>query len=190
MRSHQQGRSTHPLLCVAHSLRGLFRPRRLLPEERDFLRREFADSLDCDSLRLAGGGQPLGRVAWQPMAALIQLSDGCFDADDPTRAVRQEALPIFAHEALHVWQRVHRHCALHVSVDGLWLGIAHGARAYRYDKQLQDPAALLGEFLAGNIERQGQMFEDYVRSNVHVLRARDPKFAAIAQYVRARQLGV
>jgi hypothetical protein len=71
----------------------------------------------------------------------------------------------------------------------LWLGIAHGVSAYRYDTRLADPAELLREFLAGNIERQGQMFEDYVRSNVHVLRARDPKFAAIAQYVRARVIG-
>jgi hypothetical protein len=189
MRSNYDSRWMGPVLRAARSLRAAFEPRRLLAEERNFLEREFGASLDFDALRIAGGGQPLGRVAWQPMAALIQLADSCFEADDPARAIRHEALPIFAHEALHVWQRVHRHCAVHVSVDGLWLGIAHGVRAYRYDTRLADPADLLREFLAGNIERQGQMFEDYVRSNVHVLRARDPKFADIAQYVRAKISG-
>ena len=125
------------------------------------------------------------------MAALIQLADCCFEAGDPARAIRHEALPIFAHEALHVWQRVHRHCAVHVAgvERACGSGAAHYVRAYRYDTRLADPAELLREFLAGNIERQGQMFEDYVRSNVHVLRDRDPKFAAIAQYVRARAIG-
>jgi hypothetical protein len=187
--SKQDSQWLVPLRRAARSLRALFEPRPLLAAERDFLEREFGASLDLDALRIAGGGQPLGRVAWQPMAALIQLADCCFEADDPARAIRHEALPIFAHEALHVWQRVHRHCTVHVSVDGLWLGIAHGVRAYRYDTRLAQPEALLREFLAGNIERQGQMFEDYVRSNVHALRGRDPKFAAIAQYVRARVIG-
>jgi hypothetical protein len=131
----------------------------------------------------------LGRVAWQPAAALIQLADACFEASDPLCAVRSEAYPIFAHEALHVWQRVHRHCEVHVSLDGLWLGLVRGREAYAYDRSLLDPALVLREFLAGNIERQGQMFEDYVRSNVDAAHARDPKFVAVADYVRARARG-
>ncbi|HEY2733234.1 MAG TPA: hypothetical protein VGI70_04580, partial [Polyangiales bacterium] len=139
---------------VLSSIAGLARTRLLRTDERTFLAREFGRSLPLDRLRIAGGGHPLGRLAWQPMAALIQFADACFEAGDAQRSVTQAALPILAHEALHVWQRVHRQCAVHVSVDGVWLGIAQGRRAYRYDDTLTDPHALLSHFLAGNIERQ------------------------------------
>jgi hypothetical protein len=189
MRSSPTLEARQPLTRAARSLRALLRPRGLLSEERRFLEREFGGSLDLDALRISGGGQPLGRLAWQPMAARIQLADICFEAGDPERPVRHDALPILAHEALHVWQRVHRVCAVHVSVDGLWLGLTRGARAYLYDKTLEQPDALLAAFLAGNIEQQGQIFEDYVRSNVSVLQARERKFAAVAEYVRGQPLG-
>jgi hypothetical protein len=166
------------------SVRALVRPRALLPPERLFLAREFAASLDLDALRLAGGGHPFGRLGWQPLAALIQLADDCFEADDPSQPVRASVYPVLAHEALHVWQRVHRQCRVNVSVDGLWLGVMHGRDAYAYDRQLDQPAALLREFLAGNIERQGQIFEDYVRSNVHDPASRDGRFLDVACYVR------
>jgi hypothetical protein len=166
------------------SLRGLRRRRELLEPEREFLRREFADSLDLTTLRIAGGGQPIGRIAWQPMAALIQFADVCFEARDPSRPLRDVAYPVLAHEALHVWQRVHGHYALHVSVDGLWLGLSRGRAAYVYDTSLRDPAAVLSAFLAGNIEQQGQIFEDYVRSNVFQVEARDARFSHVAHYVR------
>ena len=168
------------------SLRGLRTARRLTLRETAFLEREFGSSLQLDKLRIAGGGHPLGRVAWQPVAALMQFADSCFEQGAPARDLRQEFYPILAHEALHVWQRVHKHCALHVSVDGLWLGIASGRSAYAYDRSLLDPDAVLREFRSGNIERQGQMFEDYVRSGVEAPHARDPKFAALAEYVRSK----
>jgi hypothetical protein len=170
-------------------LRALLRPRALLASELAFLQREFGHSLELSAVRIAGGGHPLGRVAWQPAAALIQLADGCFEASDPLCPVQPEAYPVFAHEALHVWQRVHRQCEVHVSVDGLWLGLVAGRAAYAYDRSLLDPELVLREFLAGNIERQGQMFEDYVRSNVEAAHARDPKFAAVADYVRRKPRG-
>jgi len=173
------------LFSAVHSLRGLIRSRPLLGSECEFLEREFGPSLELGRIRLAGGGQPFGRVAWQPAAALIQLADFCFEQRDPQCAVSPAVYPILAHEALHVWQRVHKQCALHVSVDGLWLGLVRGRAAYGYDRALADPQLVLEEFLAGNIERQGQMFEDYVRSNVQLVHARDPKFVAVADYVRA-----
>jgi hypothetical protein len=176
------------LLRVAvGSLRGLLRSRALLASEREFLAYEFGPSLELERLRIAGGGQPLGRVAWQPAVALIQMADSCFEQNDPQQSVRLSAYPIFAHEALHVWQRVHKQCAVHVSVDGVWLGLARGRSAYAYDRRLEDPALVLREFLAGNIERQGQMFEDYVRSNVQLIHARDPRFQAVAEYVREKR---
>jgi hypothetical protein len=168
------------------ALRGLLRQRGLLPDEHTFLALEFGASLDLERVRIAGGGHPLGRIAWQPAAALIQMADVCFEASDPTRSVRREWYPVLAHEALHVWQRVHRHCVVHVSLDGLWLGVVRGRQAYDYDRKLRDPAEVLREFLVGNIERQGQMFEDYVRSHVVDPQARDGRFAQVAHYVRSQ----
>ena len=180
------------LCCMAsplHPLRSLgafFRPRPLLELERAFLAEEFGESLDLSRIALAGGGHPLGRIGWQPLAARIQLADACFEQDDPERPVRERLWPVLAHEALHVWQRVHRHHRLGVSVDGLMLGMFQGRAAYAYDTALRDPADVLACFVAGNIEQQGQMFEDYVRSNVRSAPARDPKFARVATYVRER----
>jgi len=170
------------------SLRAFFKARPLHDVEHAFLAREFGESLDLDSLRIAGGGHPFGRLGWQPLAARIQLSDACFESSDPTEPVRKERWPVLAHEALHVWQRVHRHHRVGVSVDGLFLGVARGRAAYVYDRELTDPALLLQEFLRGNIEQQGQIFEDYVRSNVTAPEARDARFEQVAQYVREQRV--
>jgi hypothetical protein len=173
-----------PLARPVHSLRAFFKARPLHDVEYEFLEREFGQSLALERLRIAGGGHPFGRLGWQPVAARIQLSDHCFEASDPSQPVLRERWPVLAHEALHVWQRVHRHHRLGVSVDGLYLGVARGRAAYIYDRGLTDPALLLQEFLSGNIEQQGQIFEDYVRSNVIDPEARDARFEQVAQYVR------
>ena len=170
------------------SLRALAKARALHDVERAFLAREFGQSLDLARLRLAGGGHPFGRLGWQPMAARIQLSDTCFEASNPDRPVLKERWPLLAHEVLHVWQRVHRQHRLGVSVDGLILGVARGRAAYAYDRSLTDPALLLREFQRGNIEQQGQIFEDYVRSNVSEPQARDARFEQVAQYVREKRV--
>lgn len=170
---------------VGRCVRGLRRLRALDDHELAFLKREFGTSLPVERLRLAGGGQPTGRCAWQPAGGLIQMDDTLFEQTDPRGALRISAYPTLAHEALHVWQRVHGHCTVGVSVDGLWLGITRGRRAYGYDAGIREPWAMLQQFLAGNIEQQGQMFEDYVRSSIADPALRHPKFALIAEYVRA-----
>jgi hypothetical protein len=172
----------------AQSIRAFFRARPLHDVERAFLEAEFGQSLDLERLRIAGGGHPFGRLGWQPVAARIQLSDACFEARDPAQPVLQERWPVLAHEVLHVWQRVHRQHRLGVSVDGLILGVARGRAAYIYDRRLTDPELLLQEFLRGNIEQQGQIFEDYVRSNVTDPKARDARFEQVAQYVREKRV--
>ena len=174
---------------LLHSVAGLRDARPLSERERAFLAREFGASLALHRLRIAGGGHPLGRLAWQPTAALMQFADACFEGGSAQRDLRSEYYPVLAHEALHVWQRVHRQCAVHVSVDGLWLGIARGRDAYAYDRTLRDPLQVLRAFQSGNIECQGQMFEDYVRSGVEASNDRDPKFAAVADYVRNMSRG-
>jgi hypothetical protein len=170
---------------VASSLRGLRGSRVLCAPEREFVRREFGESVAVDRLRLAGGGHPTGRCAWQPIGALIQMDDACFEWSDPRNALRLSAYPTLAHEVLHVWQRRHRHCVVNVSVDGLWLGLTRGAAAYAYDRTLDDAQDMLAQFLAANIEGQGQMYEDYVRSNVSDSNSRDARYALIAAYVKA-----
>jgi len=162
-----------------------FRP--LLDTELQFLGDEFGASLELSRVRLTGGGHPFGRMGWQPGGGMIQLCDAAFEAHDPARPVRIKYWPVLAHEALHVWQRVHRHYRVGVSVDGLVLGVLRGRAAYRYSARSSDPAELLRVFLAGNIEQQAQLFEDYVRSNVLVLRARDAKFSHVARYVREQR---
>jgi hypothetical protein len=177
------------IASVQCCLRGLRQARPLHDCEREFLAREFGTSLALHVLRICGGGQPTGRVAWQPFGARIQMHDRCFEQGDPRAPLKLLAYPTFAHEALHVWQRQHRHCALNVSVDGLWLGATRGARAYDYDSTIVDPELMLQHFRSGNIERQGRMFEDYVRSNITTPEARDGRFSEVARYVRSGACG-
>jgi hypothetical protein len=179
------GRALASSKCALHSVRQLGRLRPLLECEAQFLAREFGDSLALSQLRIAGGGHPFGRLAWQPRAHWIQLHDSVFEAADSARPIRSEYWPVLAHEALYVWQRVHRHHRISVSVDGLWLGVVAGRAAYRYSVG-DDPSEVLRAFLDGNIEQQGQMFEDYVRSNVFRHEARDAKFEHMARYIRER----
>lgn len=185
--------SASALARLKCSVAALLRPRPLLDNERAFLEREFGESLDLSRLRVFGGGHPIGRIAWQPGAAWIQMDDQCFEQRDPARAVRIELFPVLAHEALHVWQRVHKHSsAFGVSMEGVWLGVARGAAAYAYDTNVVEPAGLLSLFLRSNIEQQAQIFEDYVRSNVTDPSARSAKFADVARYVRnptSRKIG-
>jgi hypothetical protein len=170
---------------VAASLHGLRGLRGLGEAEREFVAREFGQSVRVEELRIAGGGHPTGRCAWQPIGALIQLNDDCFEHSQPGEPLRLAAYPTLAHEVLHVWQRRHRHCVVNVSVDGLWLGLTRGRAAYAYDRTVDDPRAMLAQFLAANIEGQGQMYEDYVRSSVGDPDTRDARFELIAAYVRA-----
>src|SRR5687768_14770013 len=133
MRAHVPPSATAAMRSFGRCVRGCLRPRALTDSERAFVSREFGPSLDPDVLRLAGGGQPTGRPAWQPLGALIQVDDRYFEAGDPRAPLREMAYPMFAHEALHVWQRRHKHCAVNVSIDGLWLGATRGLDAYCYD---------------------------------------------------------
>jgi hypothetical protein len=156
--------------------------RRVRPRERGFLERYFARSLAIDSIVM---GTSLGRRSWSPALGRISLTRDLFHERDPRADVRLEdpvAASVFAHEALHVWQRQH---GRGVTREGAWLQAGYSLGwfdPYAYDLTLEDPRALLAAFVLGNIEQQGRMMQDYVAAD---LRGRDTsRFAGISAWIR------
>jgi hypothetical protein len=133
--------------------------RRVTARERAFLGEFFARSLDIDRIWL---GRSLGARSWSPLGGRISLSRDLFQASGEVALDDPRAASIFAHEALHVWQRQHGRA---VTREGAWLqaGYALGAfDPYAYDTRVVDALDLQAMFALGNIERQGRMMQDYV----------------------------
>lgn len=156
--------------------------RRVSPAEQAFLARYFGRSLTAERIRI---GTSLGRRSWSPLGARISLTRDLFHDGDARAEVRLDdprAASIFAHEALHVWQRQHGRAVTREGARlqaGYTLGLFD---PYAYDQSLCDPAALLAAFVLGNIEQQGRMVEDLVRSE---LRGEDSaRFNAVAGWIR------
>lgn len=167
------------------SYSGITASRNISVQESSFLEDFFGSSIDVASIRIAGGGHPGNRPAWQPWDYLIQLDDSFFKDDNPSKSINPTVYNLgkLAHEALHIWQREHKVPV--VSWDGLTLGITQGRAAYAYDTTEEDPNRVLQMFLAGNIEQQGKIFEDYVRERLSNNRY-DPlksRFEHVARYV-------
>ncbi|MET0343141.1 MAG: hypothetical protein ABW252_19185, partial [Polyangiales bacterium] len=104
---------------------------------------------------------------------------------DPRAEVRLDVpsiAAVFAHEAVHVWQR---QGGRRVTWEGarLQAGYTLGLfDPYAYDARATCPATLLSLFVLGNIEQQGRIFEDYVRAD---LEGRDTeRFGQVADWVR------
>lgn len=152
--------------------------RRVTAPERAFLARFFARSLDVDRIWI---GSSLGKRSWSPLAGRISLSRDLFDAHGEVRLADPHAASIFAHEALHVWQRQHGRA---VTREGAWLQAGYTLGAfdpYAYDTRVVDARDLLAMFALGNIERQGRMMQDYVFA---ACRGEDTaRFAKIAAWV-------
>jgi hypothetical protein len=130
--------------------------------ERDFLEHVFHRALAIDRIAL---GSSLGRRSWSPYAGRISLTRDLFVDRDPRAEVRLDdprAASIFAHEAVHVWQRQHGRAVTRegaVLQAGYTLGLFD---PYAYDTSERNAAAVLAVFALGNIEQQGRMVEDYV----------------------------
>lgn len=156
--------------------------RRVSQAEHAFLIRYFGRSLAIERIHV---GSSLGRRSWSPLGARISLTRDLFQGGDARAEVRLDdprAASIFAHEALHVWQRQHGRA---VTREGarLQAGYALGLfDPYAYDGSLSDPAALLAAFLLGNIEQQGRMVEDLVRGELRG--ENSARFSAIAGWIR------
>lgn len=88
---------------------------------------------------------------------------------------------VFGHESLHQLQRSN---GVNVTGQAALLQFKYsfgGSNPYSYSASL-DPAAMLNTFKNGNVEQQGQMFQDYLYS---LLSGGDPgKFKMIADYVK------
>jgi hypothetical protein len=158
--------------------------RPLSPEERGFLARHFGASLALDGVRIA---RSLGRRAWSPYGQRISLTPSCFAGGDARAQIALDdprAASILAHEALHVWQRQH---GVHVTLHGAVLQAGYVLRIrdpYRYDAS-EDPQHMLAQFVGGNIEQQGKIFEDYVFA---WLSGRDTqRFDAVVAHVRGER---
>jgi hypothetical protein len=156
--------------------------RPLTESERAFLRHYFGASLDLERIRV---GRSLGSRSWSPYGGRISLVAPLFEGRDPARPVLLEspyAAAVFAHEAMHVWQRQHGRA---VTREGavLQAGYALGLHnPYAYDHSLSDPRDLLSVFVLGNIEQQGKIFEDYVYAE---RTGRDTRrFEAVVTWVR------
>jgi len=140
--------------------------RRVYESERAFLERYFGRALSIDRIAL---GVSLGRRSWSPYGGRISLVRALFEGRDPRAQVRlhdAHAASIFAHEALHVWQRQH---GRRVTWEGaaLQAGYVLGLfDPYAYDHSCRDPRSLAALFALGNIEQQGRMFQDYVHADL------------------------
>jgi hypothetical protein len=87
------------------------------------------------------------------------------------------------HETLHQLQRIN---GISVTARALVLQLEyslHISDPYQYPAS-SDPAAMLQTFLGGNVEQQGQMFQDYVEAAVNGV---DPSaFQQIAAQVKGK----
>jgi len=156
--------------------------RRVHGAERAFLEQLFGGSLAIDRLWI---GTSLGSRSWSPVGNRISLTCDLFEQGDARASVCLEqprAAAIFAHEALHVWQRQH---GRRVTWQGAWLQSGYSLGLfdpYAYDERLAHPADLLAQFVLGNIEQQGRILEHFVLAE---RTGRDvSRFARVLDWVR------
>jgi hypothetical protein len=155
--------------------------RQLFPEEQSFLSETFGAALALGPIRVSCS---LGRRSWSPFGARISLSRRCFlgeRAEQPVNLADPWAAAVFAHEAVHVWQRQRGRA---VTREGARLQTLYALGLfdpYAYDST-QDPQRLLAEFVLGNIEQQGKIFQDYVFAQRTGRATR--RFGEVARWVR------
>jgi hypothetical protein len=102
------------------------------------------------------------------------------ELDDPRSA------SVFAHEAMHVWQR---QGGRRVTWEAIPLQASYtlsGVDPYAYER-CEDPSQMLERFLKANVEQQAKMFEDFVYFD---RTARDTSaFRDLVSHVRGRTIG-
>jgi hypothetical protein len=154
--------------------------------ECKFLKTYFGDSLDTRYLRI---GASLGRRSWSPFGHRISLVRKHFRERDAASEIALEdphSASVFAHEAMHVWQR---QGGRRVTWEAIPLQAAYTLgrfNPYAYEA-CEDPELMLERFLLANVEQQAKMVEDFVyREQVGVDVG---ALASVARHVRTRGVG-
>ncbi len=158
--------------------------RALTKTEADFLRGYFGECLDLSGIDLE-----LTRMsrARQIFRENIRMPAAAFKSGELDVTNSQYA-PIFAHEALHVWQRQN---GRPVTLLALPLQIGNSLRLinpYNFDMTISDPSAMLTLFKDSNVERQGSIFEAGVRRHMLTTEGRlsaDGRYDAVLNHVKA-----
>ena len=154
--------------------------------ECNFLKTYFGDSLETKYLRI---GASLGRRSWSPFGHRISLVRKHFRQRDVASEIALEdphSASVFAHEAMHVWQR---QGGRRVTWEAIPLQVAYTLgrfNPYVYEA-CDDPEQMLERFLRANVEQQAKMLEDFVyreRCGADV-----GEFEGVARHVRTRSVG-
>lgn len=136
--------------------------RSLTVAERLVLKALFGVSLDVNPIGL---GSSMCNRPWSPYGNRISLPDSFFKNNsehDELELSDPYTLSVFAHEALHVWQRQHG-AWVTICAAVLQLGrLLRVCNPYKYDSSITDPMAMLRHFEKGSVERQGQIFQRFV----------------------------
>lgn len=131
--------------------------------ESSFIKTHFGEcidptNLDIDIRRIGDTSRALsldgGFMSFPPS----YFPDG--NADKELKLSDPNVASVLGHETLHQLQRAN---GINVTVDALALqvGAFFGGKPYDYSPS-PDPNKMLNTFLSGNVEQQGQMFQDYL----------------------------
>ncbi|HET6337350.1 MAG TPA: hypothetical protein VFG30_29200 [Polyangiales bacterium] len=153
--------------------------------EHSFLKEYFGDSLDTRSLRI---GASLGRRSWSPFGHRISLVRRHFRGGNAAGEIELEdprVASVFAHEAMHVWQRQGGRRVTWEAIP-LQAGYLAGRDPYAYEA-CEDPVRMLERFMSANVEQQAKMLEDFVY--LQRVGANVSMFESVAQHIRSRCVG-
>lgn len=156
--------------------------RSLTEGEKNSLRYYFGASLNVNAINLEVSQS--GSM-WSPTGNNIYLPEEFFSNNSECGELKVEnpgIFAVFAHEALHVWQRQHGQ-SVTVSGGALQLGriLSFGLYdPYKY-KNTSDPQQMLDVFKSGNVEQQGAIFQQYVLDEQRGLDT--SRYDQVAQYV-------
>ena len=170
----------------------MFWSRALVEAERQFVQQYFGASLDGLLPRIRLYVRRIGdtRRALAMTGGRISMPRFCFEGADPRQSLRlghPAVAGLFAHELLHQWQSLQ---GMAVTRQAAWLqvkALCLQQNPYAYAR-CEAPHTMLQTFICAQVEQQGQMWEDYVRSCV--AGQPDPALVQIADFIKAKVDGV
>ena len=154
-------------------------------DEAAFIRRHFSNCIDPATLDI--DIRTIGDTsrALSLGGGFMSFPPSFFPNGDVNKGLRlsdTRVASVLGHETLHQLQRAN---GINVTLKAslLQLGTVFGGDPYKYSPS-SDPQRMLDTFLNGNVERQGQMFEDYL---VRLQGGMDvSSFQAISDQVRSK----